>query len=254
MLVLALDTASVFCSAAIAEDGRILAARQDNIGKGHAEHIVPQMAALMRETGKEFSRLDRIGVNIGPGSFTGIRIGVAAARALALALAKPAVGISAFAALRAQALAKAEKPAETAVYTVLQAPQGGFYWQYFAAGGAALPPQSGAAADIAAFMRHQPAAERPGGHAPLSLLIGSGAAGLAALLPPPQAARLRLAGSAATADIAFFAAAAAAMPAGERAPAPLYMRAGVEAPPNTAAPQKAGGGGRPAPGKTGGAA
>ncbi|KAA6205132.1 MAG: tRNA (adenosine(37)-N6)-threonylcarbamoyltransferase complex dimerization subunit type 1 TsaB [Candidatus Tokpelaia sp.] len=226
MLVLALDTASVFCSAALAENGHIIAARQDNIGTGHAEHLLQQIAALMRKAEKNFTQIDRIGVNIGPGSFTGIRIGVAAARALALALAKPAIGVSAFAALRAQAVAESGHKTVPAVYVVLQALQNGLYWQYFAANGDSSAPQSGTAEDIAAFMRHQPANEaQQTGRAQASLLIGSGAAGLAALLPPQQAACLRIAGSAPTADIAFFAAAAAELPAKAAAPVPLYMRA-----------------------------
>lgn len=229
MLVLALDTAAVFCSAALAEDGVILAADSAAIGKGHAEYIAPQIAALMQKAGKDFTAIDRIGVNIGPGSFTGVRVGAAAARALALALEKPAFGISAFAALRAQALAACQSLAAPAVYVAQQAPQGSIYWQYFAADGTAKAPQNSAPAAAAEFIRRQTAE-----NAAESLLIGSGAEAILSLLPPAAAALCHLAGRQPTADIAFFAAAAAAMPAdAAAAPAPLYLRA-ADAKPQTA--------------------
>lgn len=103
MICLAIDTTGPDCAAAlIAGTGgrtRELAARSQTIGRGHAEHVVPMIKAVLGEGGTGFDQLDGIAVTRGPGSFTGIRIGVAAARGLALALTIPAVGIDGLSAL-----------------------------------------------------------------------------------------------------------------------------------------------------------
>ena len=69
--------------------------------RGHAEALMPMIAAVMSAAGMEFAALDRIAVTVGPGSFTGLRVGVAAARGIALAAGKPAVGLTTLAALAA---------------------------------------------------------------------------------------------------------------------------------------------------------
>ena len=61
---------------------------------GHAERLMPMIGEVMAEAGMAFSAIDRIGVTVGPGSFTGVRVGVAAARGLALALKRPAIGFT----------------------------------------------------------------------------------------------------------------------------------------------------------------
>src|SRR5512145_626858 len=66
---------------------------------GHAERLFPMMAEVMDGAGLAFSALDRIAVTLGPGTFTGVRVGISAARALALALGKPVVGITSLAAM-----------------------------------------------------------------------------------------------------------------------------------------------------------
>src|SRR5262245_8271841 len=101
--VLAIDTALEACSAAILDTDRTdgLTSRSLPMMRGHAEALVPLIAAVMSEAKVEFTELDRIAVTIGPGSFTGLRVGVAAARGIALATGKPAVGLTTFAALAA---------------------------------------------------------------------------------------------------------------------------------------------------------
>lgn len=71
--------------------------------RGHAERLMPMIAQVMAEAGLEFSDIDRIAATVGPGSFTGVRIGVAAARGLALATGRPVVGTSSLAVMAAQA-------------------------------------------------------------------------------------------------------------------------------------------------------
>ena len=78
--VLAIDTATVACSVALFEDNALIASDYGEIGRGHAERLIPAIA-LLPDRGKA----DRILVNCGPGSFTGVRVGISAARALALA-------------------------------------------------------------------------------------------------------------------------------------------------------------------------
>lgn len=103
MLLLAIDTAGPNCAVALAR-GRpdrfdILARREERIGRGHAELLMPMIEAMLAEASLAFSDLDRIAVTAGPGSFTGVRVGIAAARGLALALNIPAVGVGSLAAL-----------------------------------------------------------------------------------------------------------------------------------------------------------
>ncbi len=103
MLLLAIDTAGPACAVALlrGEDGtaEILARSSEAIGNGHAERLMPMIEAALAEAGVAFADLDRIAVTTGPGSFTGVRVGVAAARGLALALDIPAVGIGSLDAL-----------------------------------------------------------------------------------------------------------------------------------------------------------
>src|SRR6478736_7570939 len=96
MIILALDTAGVDCAAAIYDSGRntMLGEASDMIGKGHAEHLMGMVDRALDQAGVALSDVDRLAVTIGPGSFTGIRVGVAAARGFALSLGVPAVGIT----------------------------------------------------------------------------------------------------------------------------------------------------------------
>ena len=127
MRVLAIDTALEACSAAVLDtdppppsslpsaacgeglgrgaragrEGGRLTVRSLPMVRGHAEALVPLIATVMSEANIEFSELDRVAVTVGPGSFTGLRVGVAAARGIALAAGKPAVGLTTLAALAA---------------------------------------------------------------------------------------------------------------------------------------------------------
>lgn len=204
MLVLALDTASAFCAAALVDNGDMLAQRSENIGRGHAEYLMDYIATIMKDGACDFAAINRIAVNIGPGSFTGVRVGVAAARGLTLALDKPAIGITAFEALAYEA--QILKPGQP-VSVVLEAHRGALYCQHFTAGlTPASPPQIATAEEIAARLPQD------------AVLTGSGAEKIIALRPGP------VTGTRPTAEIATYARLAMQKQPGTP-PNPLYMRA-----------------------------
>jgi len=101
MTILVIETATAACSVALLDGDRILAARHELVGRGHAERLVPMIGELLDEAG--MTRADLIQVDCGPGSFTGIRVGLAAARALSLAWGVPVAGFSALALIAASA-------------------------------------------------------------------------------------------------------------------------------------------------------
>ena len=98
-LTLAFDTSAAHCAAALLSGDTVLAERVEQMVKGQAERLFGMLDELMSGVGVVWKDLSRIGVGIGPGNFTGIRISVASARGLALSLEIPAIGVSTFAAL-----------------------------------------------------------------------------------------------------------------------------------------------------------
>ncbi len=98
-VVLGIDTATSGCAAALVRDGETLAVRRERMARGQSEALAPMIDDVVREAGISFTDIDAVAVTRGPGAFTGLRIGLAAARALALALGKPCLGIGTFAAL-----------------------------------------------------------------------------------------------------------------------------------------------------------
>lgn len=103
MLILAIDTALDACAAAVldTERSQLIANESHAMKRGHAEALMPLIARVMKESGLSFPELDRIAATTGPGSFTGLRVGLSAARGIALAAGKPAVGVTTLAAYAA---------------------------------------------------------------------------------------------------------------------------------------------------------
>ena len=81
MIILGLDTALAACSVAVTRDGEVLAAMSEPMLRGHQERLAPMVQEVMAAAGLPFAALDRVGVTVGPGSFTGLRVGLAFAAA-----------------------------------------------------------------------------------------------------------------------------------------------------------------------------
>lgn len=199
MIILAIDTCLFACSAAVVEDGVVRAARVEPMSRGHQERLAPLVAEVMAQAGVAFDRLDRIAVTVGPGSFTGLRVGLAFAKGLSAALGIPAVGVGSLEALA--------QPHNGRVFAVLDAKRGQVYLQAFADGVAVSAPDA---------LPIETAAARLAELAP-DLLVGTGAALLADMRP---SARVMAIDHADPAAVAALAAARAPIP-----PRPLYLRA-----------------------------
>ncbi|WP_027061039.1 tRNA (adenosine(37)-N6)-threonylcarbamoyltransferase complex dimerization subunit type 1 TsaB [Mesorhizobium loti] len=105
MKVLAIDCAASLCAACVydAAAGLELGRSALDLGKGHAEHLMAVIAEALRAGATDYAGLGAIAVSVGPGSFTGLRVGVSTARGLALALKIPAIGVTTLEALAAEA-------------------------------------------------------------------------------------------------------------------------------------------------------
>jgi tRNA threonylcarbamoyladenosine biosynthesis protein TsaB len=110
MLILAIDTALDVCAAAVLDtgSGRLIAGASEAMKRGHAEALMPLIAGVMKDAGLPFATLDRIAVTTGPGSFTGLRVGLSAARGIALAAGKPVVGLTTLSAYAAPVIGEDE--------------------------------------------------------------------------------------------------------------------------------------------------
>lgn len=152
MLVLALDTAMSACSVALVSGGDTLAVRSRAMERGHAEALMPMIENVMAEGKRAYADLDLIAATVGPGAFTGIRIGLAAARGIALAANKPCIGVTTLEALAVCALgarkpARAPEPGNCAVLAVVESRRADLFAQAFDASGLnigeaeSLPPE-----------------------------------------------------------------------------------------------------------------
>jgi tRNA threonylcarbamoyladenosine biosynthesis protein TsaB len=201
VIVLALDTCFSACGVAVTDGERVLARRQEPMARGHQERLGGMVAETLADTGLAFAALDRIGVTVGPGSFTGLRVGLAFAKGLGLALGRHCVGVGSLEALSHER--------GGLVIALADARRGQAYWQAFRDGSAATAPDAAGLAEIEAWLRLAGAPD---------LILGPGAELLAEAFP--RAERLVLAGADPVAVAKF----AAAAPEPLAAPHPLYLR------------------------------
>ena len=141
MIILAFDTSTAACSAAVWRDGEILARRFTPMARGQSEALVPMIVAVMAEAGVNYSDLSLIGVTVGPGAFTGVRIGLATARAMGLAADRPVAGVLTTEAI-AHNVPEAQRQGRTVLVTV-DAKRADVFVQPFDAGLAPLGPVRG---------------------------------------------------------------------------------------------------------------
>lgn len=134
--VLALESAGSACSAAILRDGQVVAAHLAEMEHGQAEALIPMVQTIMAEAGIGYEDLDLIAAGTGPGSYTGVRVALAAARGLASASGKPLSGVSNFDAVYAAAAAEAPQ------MVALETRRADLYIQLFAKDGRADSPPS----------------------------------------------------------------------------------------------------------------
>lgn len=148
MIVLALDCSLDACSAAIYDSGRsqILSQNFAAMTRGQAEAIAPMARDVVEEAGLAMDAIDRIAVTLGPGTFTGIRIGLAFAKGLGLTLNRPVIGIDSLRAIAATA------GAATAIAVVTDARQGQVYFALFSNGATVLAPQRVTLAEAVALL------------------------------------------------------------------------------------------------------
>jgi tRNA threonylcarbamoyladenosine biosynthesis protein TsaB len=176
--ILALDTCLPACSAAVIDGERVLAAACEPMQRGHQERLAVMVQEVMG--GLSFADLDRIGVTVGPGSFTGLRVGVAFAKGLSAALDKPCVGIGSLEALAA------ERPGF--VVAAVDARRDQVYVQAFRDGAALMEPAALHADDaIAQVARFGTPHLIVGTGAPLLAAAFAGAATDPGAVPDPAA-------------------------------------------------------------------
>ncbi len=154
MTLLALDTCMAACSVALWRDG-VIAHRFAAMERGHAEALFPMIREAMAEARTGFSDLRAIAVARGPGSFTGVRVGVAAARGLALATGKPIVAATSLEVIARGAAKRLSADQRAAPLVVaMDARRGQLYCQQFAQGHAVSDAQVLSPAECAATLPH----------------------------------------------------------------------------------------------------
>jgi tRNA threonylcarbamoyl adenosine modification protein YeaZ len=213
MRLLAIDTALDACAACVfnTDGGKSLASESVTMTRGHAEALMPLVGRVMDKAGIAFSQLDRIAVTVGPGSFTGLRVGISAARGIALASGKPAVGISTLAAYAAPHIAS-EDAAQIVV--AIDAKHANVYLQVFgSAGRTVLAPQIATVRDAVRAAREGPAR-----------IVGSGAGLIGADWPAGETPPLLVDPTGAP-SIEWVARLGAAVRNTDVSPKPLYLRA-----------------------------
>lgn len=213
MRILAIDTALGACSAAVLDTRHVAVVASESLPmeRGHAEAIMPLIARVMDQAGIDFADIDRIAVTTGPGSFTGLRVGISAARGIALAAGKPAVGLSTLAGFAAPHIAEDDS---STVVAAIDARHDHVYLQVFGPGGKSIvPPRIAPLREAVRAAMAGPAR-----------IVGSGAELIAAQWPasePPPMLVEQLGAP----DIGWIARLGAAAAEGHGPPKPLYLRA-----------------------------
>ena len=225
MLILAIDTALDACAATVLDTAtsKVIALESQAMKRGHAEALMPLIARVMKQSGVAFDALDRIAVTTGPGSFTGLRVGLSAARGIGLAAGKPVVGVTTLSAYAAPIVSDS---GEQPIISAIDARHDHVYLQVVSAnGGALLTPR------VAPVSEALEAARFGAPH-----LVGNAARILAdrwpADAPPPIKVDVQ-----AAPDIIWVARLGAAVDPAAALARPFYLRAPDAKPPKDMLPQ-----------------
>lgn len=185
MKILALETSAKAVSAAVAEDGRLLALGFQDSGLTHSRTLMPIVEHILKNTDLTMADMDAVAVAVGPGSFTGIRIGVSAAKGLAFAADRPAVGVSTLA-----AMARNVAFADGLVVCAMDARRNQIYNALFEAKDGALtrltPDRAVGLEDLAEELRGDPRPKTVVGDGGGLCAEALAAAGVACRLAPPH--------------------------------------------------------------------
>lgn len=212
MRVLAIDTALSACSACVldTDETEPLACELIVMERGHAEALLPMVDRVASKVEGSFATLDRVVVTIGPGSYTGLRVGIAAARAIGLAAAVPVVGVSTLSALLAPLMAG---PPRGLLAAAIDAKHGQVFIQAVGPGGRSIIPASLVSIrDAVRFL----------GSGPVTL--GGSASGFLASEAWAQGVEARAADQSQVPDIAWVARLGALADPAQALPKPLYLR------------------------------
>lgn len=210
MKILAVDTALAACSTAILDDGRVLAHCLEPMDRGHAERLAPMVRDAMVDARLDFAALDRLAVTVGPGTFTGQRVGYAFMRGLRLALGRPLVGVTTLEAMARAAMAETGARSAAVLH---DAKRGEVY--VLAAGQIVVPLQIAAFED-AMRMIHDAAVETSDALA----LAGTATDAAPATLDNVKFLRTRIIAP----DALWVARMALSMPEPDSVPRPVYLR------------------------------
>ncbi|MCL2469655.1 MAG: tRNA (adenosine(37)-N6)-threonylcarbamoyltransferase complex dimerization subunit type 1 TsaB [Alphaproteobacteria bacterium] len=151
MKILSLHSAGSGCSVCLWDDGKTLALLHEPMMRGQDARLIPMVQDVMKKAGLSYDKLDRIAATKGPGSFTGIRIGLAAALGLSLAADRPALGVDRFALYHAAA-----KQDGRDLLVLLDARRAEMFAQYFPAHGTAQAPCMLDEEELEAFVKAHP--------------------------------------------------------------------------------------------------
>ncbi len=220
LILLALDTSANFCSAALYDYGqsKMLSQKSENIGRGHAERLMSLLAEVLKDAGLEYKDVSRIAAVCGPGSFTGIRVGLATARGLALGLNIPVIGVSALEAIAFQHNNNGNN-ARGPIIVAMDAKRGEIFTQMFSSSGEHLGmPEAVAFDQIKDFIPDQP-----------FRIAGSGSN---AIIDTTEEHSFEICSDQSAANVEDVAKLAAQMPDSSNKPLPLYLRSADAKPQN----------------------
>jgi len=186
MLILALDSSSSFCAVGVWQDGQVVAQAREPMERGQDARLLPMIVDVMAQAGCGYPDLDKVAVMRGPGSFTGVRVGLAAARGLGLAAGKPVIGIDNFSIYQSLGASAGRN-----LLVVINSKRAELFCRYYPCGDAAHEACLMTQEEIQAFIAAHPDTdivgdkEEPEALAVCALLAASIEAGNPAFLPRP---------------------------------------------------------------------